>query len=438
MSKESQSAENSGWQKRRPQWFRPRWVWVTAIAAVVTGMGIFAAPKLKRAYERRSGASAVKRATEALAKDDIEQAMLNARVALDGNPFDVEANRIVAQVLEKGGSPAALEWRRRLGSIRPDDTENLIAWSRDSLTAGYPDTAADVLGRVKPEDRNSAEYHDVAARLAITRQDEAGAESHWKEAARLDPKMERYRLNLAVMQRKNGEGTAREEALDMLRQLAADPDSGRAAQRAILADAVARGDGDRVKEMAEAIASGPGATFMDRLTRLSALRSMKDPDSSNVMVELRDGAVAKPEELFQLLSWMNAHDLALLLLDIVNADRLWLDWSSASLIEARGDGSLAVNAIICAELAPAFDFDWPQLDEWLTRSRILREPLLFPATTVAAAAHREYRRRGGPRTSPLPDFFIGARAEVSGTTLLTRDATRYRTCFPQVPLVCPA
>lgn len=125
------------------------------------------------------------------------------------------------------------------------------------------------------------------------------------------------------------------------------------------------------------------------------------------------------------------------LLDVLTADPLWLDWSSASLLKARGDGGLAVNAIICAELAPAFDFDWPQLDEWLARSRILKEPLPFPATTVAAAAHREYRRCGGPRTSPLPDFFIGAHAEVSGLTLLTRDATRYRTYFPRVPLICP-
>ena len=126
------------------------------------------------------------------------------------------------------------------------------------------------------------------------------------------------------------------------------------------------------------------------------------------------------------------------LLDVLTADRQWLEWSSASLIEARGGGSLAVNPIICAEIAPAFDFDWPQLDEWLARSGILKEPLPFPATTVAAAAHREYRRRGGMRTSPLPDFYIGAHAEVSGLTLLTRDAARYRTYFPEVPLICPA
>lgn len=125
------------------------------------------------------------------------------------------------------------------------------------------------------------------------------------------------------------------------------------------------------------------------------------------------------------------------LLDVLTADPQWLAWSSASLIDARGSGPLAVNPIVCAEIAPALDFDWRRLDEWLTHSGILKEPLPFAAATLAAAAHDKYRRRGGVRTAPLPDFFIGAHAEVSGLTLLTRDATRYRTYFPQVPLICP-
>ncbi len=315
MSKASRTDGDSQWGKQRRPWFRKRWVWVTVIAAMLAGLAMVAVPKLKRAYDRRSASAAVRRAAEALARGDIKHAMLSARVAYELNPLDVEANRIIAQGFEAAGSPAAQEWRRRLDSLRPGDAENLIAWSGDSLKAGYPDTAGDLLGQVKPEDRNSAAYHDVAARIAVTRRDEAEAESHWKEAARLDPKVERYRLNLAVLQRKTGEGTAREEAMEALRELAAKPDSAHAAQRAMLADAMARGDGDRAKKAAAAITSAPDATFQDRLTQLSVLRSLKDPEFSTMLAALREGALAKPGELYELLSWMNGHDLVLLVVE---------------------------------------------------------------------------------------------------------------------------
>ena len=125
------------------------------------------------------------------------------------------------------------------------------------------------------------------------------------------------------------------------------------------------------------------------------------------------------------------------LLDILTADPQWLKWSAAELRKAKAGGQILVNPIICAEVAPAFDFDWPRIDGWLGQAGMVKEPLPFPASVVAAAAHREYRVRGGSREKPLPDFFIGAHAEVAGCALLTRDATRYRTYFPGVPLICP-
>ena len=126
------------------------------------------------------------------------------------------------------------------------------------------------------------------------------------------------------------------------------------------------------------------------------------------------------------------------LLDILTADPQWLAWSSGELRRAKAGGQILVHPIICAEIAPAFDFDWPQIDAWLARAGMVTEPLPYAASTVAAAAHRKYRDRGGSRERPLPDFFIGAHAEVEGHALLTRDAARYRTYFPKVQLICPA
>jgi len=67
-----------------------------------------------------------------------------------------------------------------------------------------------------------------------------------------------------------------------------------------------------------------------------------------------------------------------------------------------------------------------------------RLPLPYEAAWPATQAFAVYRGRGGTRASPLPDFYIGAHAEVEGLILLTRDPARYRTYFPKVALICPS
>ena len=66
-----------------------------------------------------------------------------------------------------------------------------------------------------------------------------------------------------------------------------------------------------------------------------------------------------------------------------------------------------------------------------------RDPLPYEAAFLAGKAFLAYRRRGGVRASPLPDFYIGAHAAVMGYRLLTRDATRYRTYFPTLQIIAP-
>ncbi len=125
------------------------------------------------------------------------------------------------------------------------------------------------------------------------------------------------------------------------------------------------------------------------------------------------------------------------LLDVLTADPVWLPWSSAELAKAQLQAPLVINPIVCAEIAPAFDCDWSRLDQWLRPSLFVREPLPFEASVIAANAHRAYRKRGGAKTSPMPDIFIGSHAEACGHTLLTRDATHYRTYFPSITLIAP-
>jgi predicted nucleic acid-binding protein len=124
------------------------------------------------------------------------------------------------------------------------------------------------------------------------------------------------------------------------------------------------------------------------------------------------------------------------LIDVLTDDPTWAGWSAKTLVDARDAGELAINPIVYAEVSSAFD-TIEDLNNALPAADFVREPLPYEAGFLASRAFTTYRRRGGARRSPLPDFYIGAHAAVRGWRLLTRDDTRYRGYFPSVELITP-
>ena len=124
------------------------------------------------------------------------------------------------------------------------------------------------------------------------------------------------------------------------------------------------------------------------------------------------------------------------LLDIATADPVWLAWSEKQFRSAAAQGPILINPIIYAELAPAFA-SAADLDRWLDPAVFQRLPLPYTAGWLAAQAFLKYRRSGGAKTSPLPDFYIGAQAEIESRILVTRDSARYRTYFPNLQIIAP-
>lgn len=125
------------------------------------------------------------------------------------------------------------------------------------------------------------------------------------------------------------------------------------------------------------------------------------------------------------------------LLDIATDDPQWAAWSGTALSNVLDQGSVVVNPIIYAELSVSFE-RIEDLDAYLPETDFRREPLPYNAGFLAGKAFLAYRRRGGARRSPLPDFYIGAHAAVNRYQLLTRDAARYRTYFPTVSIIAPS
>ena len=124
------------------------------------------------------------------------------------------------------------------------------------------------------------------------------------------------------------------------------------------------------------------------------------------------------------------------ILDIMSEDPEWFAWSAAALEEQAEDAVLAINPISYAEVSIRFE-RIEDLEDALPGSLIQRASLPWEAAFLAGKCFVRYRRGGGSRRSPLPDFYIGAHAAVRGWTLLTRDATRYRSYFPTLRVVAP-
>lgn len=124
------------------------------------------------------------------------------------------------------------------------------------------------------------------------------------------------------------------------------------------------------------------------------------------------------------------------LLDVMTEDTRWLAWSAEAVARAADRHRLVINPIIYAEVSVRYS-RIEELDAALPKTMFDREAIPYEAAFLAGKSFLAYRRRGGPRQSPLPDFFIGAHAAVAGYLLMTRDAARYRTYFPKLSVIAP-
>ena len=124
------------------------------------------------------------------------------------------------------------------------------------------------------------------------------------------------------------------------------------------------------------------------------------------------------------------------ILDVIENDPLWGDWSQQRLEAASLTATLCITAVIYAELSIAFK-RIEELEMALTQGAFRVAAIPREALFLAGKAFAQYRKRKGSKTGVLPDFFIGAHAAVAQLPLLTRDKGRYASYFPSVELITP-
>ena len=152
----------------------------------------------------------------------------------------------------------------------------------------------------------------------------------------------------------------------------------------------------------------------------SAARQAREPDARYLRVPAVAGTLVD----------------SCILIDVLADDPQWADWSLTQLDLCGRRAPLVINPIILAEVSPRFERA-SDLEAALATLPLVREPLPWDAAFLAGQAFKVYRLSKGAKTSPMPDFYIGAHAIVHNLQLLTRDAARYRSYFPRLVIVAP-
>lgn len=124
------------------------------------------------------------------------------------------------------------------------------------------------------------------------------------------------------------------------------------------------------------------------------------------------------------------------LLDILNSDPRWYDWSASTVSDIADSDTIVVNPVIYSEVSVGFT-RIEQLEYFLAPEIVGYLSIPRTAAFLAGKCFLRYRRRGGSKVNPLPDFFIGAHASVAGIPLMTRDTKRFRDYFPSLELISP-
>jgi hypothetical protein len=279
--------------------------WIGGVIVLIVALAIFGHQSIRNWQQRRLSAQA----NALVDRGDYKRASLDARRLLQINPDNIEGARIMARLAERSGSRTAVEWRQRvvaLNAARPDD---FFALAQAAIRFDNLSTAKTALEKVPATARNTAQYHSIAADLALAQRDGATMEHELSEAVRLAPTNKEYAFRLAALELTASDSALRERGRESLVALQKDQAFRREATRQLIRDALQRRDFSAAVGLGHQLDNFPDKNFRDRLTLLTVLYEAKDPDFQKLLSELQTAAASAPDSAGALIIWMNAHQM---------------------------------------------------------------------------------------------------------------------------------
>jgi Flp pilus assembly protein TadD len=275
------------------------------VAVVLIAWGGF------RAYRTWQERHLVRQSAAYLGGGDMKAATLTARRALQLNPDNIDATRLIAQIADRSGDRTAVDWWRKVVGLGSHGTDDALGLVRAALRNNDFATAENTLAAFDEAGKRSAGYQAACGRLAEMKKRPVEAESHWAKASEAAPNDPAYQFQLALLRLDLGDAAKREAALQTLARLRADPKQRTGATRALIIDGVAhQADVKRMQSLASELQSYPEASFGDRILYLEILRQLHDPDFEEYLKKLQGESAANPVDLTTLFSWMSGNETA--------------------------------------------------------------------------------------------------------------------------------
>ena len=326
---------------------------------------------------------------------DYTQAAMTLQWALQLNPNNVEAAKLLANTAEKGNAKDAIQIRRKVAELDPQDDKNYLSWAEMALKKGDPANAKLALDGMRDAGLENGAYWDARARLADATGHPEEIEPAMAQAVRLEPTNALYRLRLASMQLGGVNKDAHAEALATTEELTADPTTRRAALRVLHYHALGTRDSKKAMEVADRLLKAPEAVFEDRLVYLGIMQKAKRWEFWWELGVLEAAPDPDPFQLTEVLRWLVRNGLS----------NVAADWGRRMPNERR----LRAPVSIALSEAHTILQDWEGLrplvkaGEWgdldfqrhALLARVLREQNDEPGsraqwnTAVAAASDRE-------------------------------------------------
>ncbi len=330
------------------------------------------------AYHNWRESRLLRRASELLDKQDFDGATHAAHQALVLHPDSLLAFQILADATERQNRVETVAWRAQVARLQPQNLDAQLNLASAALRFGELDTARKALDRVPPNDRDRAAYHVVAGWLARAQGDEFGLQEHFAAALKQEPNNELYQFNLAVLQIKSSDKEKSDNAHKLLERLARSPSYRTGALRALLNDAIDRGDLAGADGIAQDLQMSQQVTFADYLLCLNLYKKLDEKKFQALLEKVKPVATRQATDLGLLLDWMNSNGLAGEVLK-------WTD---------KLPTDLTTNPPPSISVAEAFaqSKNWSRLKRW-TRSKSWAESDYIRLAYQAYAA-RQMRQSG--------------------------------------------